>query len=163
MNSELPPFRIIAAALRTTTERLVREVVYAQDTLPAWDEFAWAVARVPVDRLAELRSACPRQLRVRYDQVSVYEVSWSNLRIAALPGWEWSHSLADTLRLAGSRLYPSRGALDELAFARESQPQLQQVRWYGAPHIERIVRWLVARPPRVQTITAVAAALQDPS
>ena len=46
MNSrDLPPFRVIAAALRTTTERLVREVVEPQDAPPQWNEFEWAVAR----------------------------------------------------------------------------------------------------------------------
>lgn len=116
---------------------------------------------VPAQRLAELRAVCPRRLRAHYEKVSLYEVSWSNLRIAALPGMEWSRTLAQTLQLARSRLYPSRLARDELAFGGAVQPQFQQVRWYGAPHAERIVRWLLARPPRVQTITAVRAALQS--
>ena len=43
--AELPPVRVIAAALRTTTERLVREVVKPRDTSPDWNDFEWAVAR----------------------------------------------------------------------------------------------------------------------
>lgn len=114
---------------------------------------------VPAHVLADLRSVCPRRLRNRFDQVSVYEVSWSNLRIPALPGREWSRTLGDTLRLAGNRLWPTRLALDELAAQLVVQPQLMQLRWYGASHAERIVRWLFTHPPRVQTMMSVRLAL----
>jgi len=42
------------------------------------------------------------------------------------------------------------------------QPHLRRVPWYQLSHGRRIVRWLVSRPPRVQTITSVAAALRNP-
>ena len=116
---------------------------------------------VPAHLLAELQCQCPRRLRDRYERVSIYEVSWSNLRIPALPGREWSRTPGDTLRFARSRLFPSRVALDELAVSKDAAPQLKQVRWYGASHFERVLRWLFTRPPRVQTITAVSAALQE--
>jgi hypothetical protein len=36
------------------------------------------------------------------------------------------------------------------------------VPWYQESQSKRIVRWLLSRPPRVQTITSVAAALLGP-
>ncbi len=42
---DLPPFAIIAATLRTTTETLAREITQPGDSAPEWDEFAWAIAR----------------------------------------------------------------------------------------------------------------------
>jgi hypothetical protein len=119
---------------------------------------------IPANWLAELRCICPRRLRERFERISIYEVSWSNLRIAALPGREWSRTLGDTLRFARSRAWPSRVALDELSAGLVAAPRIAEMRWYGAPHIERIARWLFSRPPRVQTISAVRAALRaDPA
>ncbi len=115
---------------------------------------------VPEQVLAELRSICPRRLRARYEHVPVYEVSWSNLHIAALPGHEWSRNPGDTFRLARNRLWPTRLALDELAATLVVQPQLMQVRWYGASHVERVARWIFGRPPRVQTMMSVCAAME---
>lgn len=40
----MPPFRIIQAALRKTTERLAREVVEPSTSPPDWNDFEWAVA-----------------------------------------------------------------------------------------------------------------------
>lgn len=115
---------------------------------------------VPAPVLAELASICPRRLRQRYETVSLYEVTWSNLRIAALPGAEWSRTLRDRLRFARSRIWPDRTSLDELDTTRLSQPRLMQERWYGVSHLERIARWVFGHPPRVQTISAVAEALR---
>ena len=88
-------------------------------------------------------------------------MSWSNLRIAALPGIEWSRTPVETLRLARSRFWPSRAALGDLAATLEAQPQHAQIRWYGASHAERIARWLFTRTPRVQTMSVVSAALRE--
>jgi hypothetical protein len=115
---------------------------------------------VPAQVLAELGSVCPRRLRERYEHVPIYEVSWSNLRIVTLPGREWSRSLGDTLRFARGRLWPSREALDETAATQVAQHQRMRTRWYGGSRVKRIVRGLFARPPRVQTLSAVSAALR---
>jgi hypothetical protein len=116
---------------------------------------------VPDEVLAELRPLCPRRLRERYGKVSVYEVSWSNLRITALPGHEWARTLGDTLRFARSRMVPARVARDELAAATAVAPHFTKARWYGVSHAERILRWIVSRPPRVQTLWVVSAAWRD--
>jgi hypothetical protein len=116
---------------------------------------------VPAPVLARLRSICPLWLRRRYENLPFHRVSWSNLRIEALPGCEWSRSPGEALRLLRSRLFPTREALDELALVKVFQPQLLRQRWYGASHPERIVRWLFSHPPRVQTMSALTGSLED--
>jgi len=64
------------------------------------------------------------------------------------------------LRFARNRFWPSRAALDELSAGLETLACFRDVRWYGAPHIERIARWLFSNPPRAQTFSAVLAALR---
>jgi predicted nucleotidyltransferase len=42
---QLPPFAVLARALRDTTERLARELVTPTTRAPAWNELEWRVAR----------------------------------------------------------------------------------------------------------------------
>ena len=116
---------------------------------------------IPRDVLFELRDTCPRALRFTTDRHMLTDVSWSNLRVAAFPGIAWSRTPLEALRFIRSRVLPSRIALAELQMALRAQPQLERVRWYGASHAERIVRWLFLRPPRVQTMMSVAAVLES--
>ncbi|HSC17037.1 MAG TPA: nucleotidyltransferase family protein [Gammaproteobacteria bacterium] len=41
----MPPFTVVAAALRKTTERLAAEVVQSSASPPEWSELEWAIAR----------------------------------------------------------------------------------------------------------------------
>jgi hypothetical protein len=116
---------------------------------------------VPLDVMREARSICPLPLRVASARESLTDVSWSNLHIHAFPGIFWSRTPLDALRFVRSRALPSKVALAELVTARKAQPQLEQVSWYGLSHGSRIVRWLFTRPPRVQTIVSVRAALES--
>jgi hypothetical protein len=118
---------------------------------------------IPDAQLQAFAAACPRGLRERFERHSVYDVSWSNLRIHALPGIEWSRTWSEALRFARSRALPSRAALRELHDGLEALPHLTQGRWYRATHAERIARWLFSRPARVQTLCSVRAALAEAS
>jgi hypothetical protein len=144
--------------------RLTREEWYA---LTGDGEHAWwkyPVLRmvaghfpevIPADALATARAACPAPLiRARHD---LAEVSWTNLTIPALPGYEWSRTPVELLRYARSRLVPERKALAEIADAINHHPELRRVPWYDQSHLTRILRWLTSRPPRVQTMAAVLA------
>jgi hypothetical protein len=84
-------------------------------------------------------------------------VSWTNLSIPALPGYEWSRTPLELVRYARSRLLPKRQALAEIADAIINQPALQRVPWYNQSHLTRILRWVTSRPPRVHTIATVLA------
>ncbi len=113
----------------------------------------------PPELLRFLRPRCPRILRAVSERRDLTDVSWSNLRISAFPGIAWSRSPADALRYARSRALPDRDTLELVRSAIERQPQMRRVRWYQLSQGQRIARWLLSRPPRVQTITSVAAAL----
>src|SRR6185436_18665595 len=41
----LPPFKVMAAALRKTTEHLAHELAAPTDSPPDWSDLEWAVAR----------------------------------------------------------------------------------------------------------------------
>lgn len=112
---------------------------------------------IPADALAAARAACPALLRYRSARHELAEVSWSNLSIPALPGYEWSRTPLELLRYARSRLLPKRHELTEIADAIANQPALRQVPWYDQSHLTRILRWATSRPPRVQTIATVLA------
>jgi hypothetical protein len=118
---------------------------------------------VPGGHLEDFARACRPRLRARYRSCTVYEVSWSNLRIPALPGVEWARTWREALRFARSRALPKREALDDLAKGLATLPNQSSARWYRATHAERIVRWVFSRPPRVQTILTVRAALESAS
>jgi hypothetical protein len=114
---------------------------------------------IPPEVLESFRTICPRRLRAHAQKSGLYEVSWSNLRIAALPGAEWARTPLELLRFAKSRLMPDRVALQELAQVVAVYPTYSRQRWYGVSHFERILRWVFSRPPRVQTMMSVRAAL----
>ena len=113
-------------------------------------------APVPLEDFAR---ACPRVLRLASARETLTGVSWSNLRIHAFPGMAWSRSPLDALRYAQQRVMPDRVAMDELSLVESAQPGLRQVPWYGLGHSQRILRWLVSRPPRAQTMMSLRAAL----
>ncbi len=46
--AQLPPMAAVAAALRTTTERLAQELAQPQGIAPRWSEFEWRTARAVV-------------------------------------------------------------------------------------------------------------------
>ena len=117
--------------------------------------------RIPAEALRAARAACPRMLRFAAARQSLTDVSWSNLRIPAFPGIAWSRTPFEAVRFVRSRVLPSRASLAELEVATRAQPQLDTVPWYGVSHGRRILRWLFSRPPRVQTIVSVLAALRD--
>ena len=116
---------------------------------------------VPTEVLRAASAACPRILRLAAVRHSLTDVSWSNLRIHAFPGIEWSRTPLEVLRFIRTRFVPARRALAEIEVARQAQPQLDAVPWYQLSHGRRIVRWLSSRPPRVQTMLSVTAALRD--
>lgn len=117
--------------------------------------------RIPEDVLRAARAVCPRVLRVAAERQSLTDVSWSNLRIHAFPGIAWSRTPFEALRFMRSRALPSRRSLAELECVARDQPQLDRVPWYGLPHGRRVLHWLFSKPPRVQTMVSVRAALES--
>jgi hypothetical protein len=113
---------------------------------------------VPPAPLQELRRLCPLQLRFAIDRETLTGVSWSNLRIHALPAIAWSRTPLDALRYVRSRALPSRRSIAEGQILVKAEPHLNQIRWHGLLHPKRIAPWLFSHP-RVQTMMSVTAAL----
>ena len=110
---------------------------------------------IPAEALAATRRVCSALLLHRSARHDLASVSWTNLGIPALPGYEWSRTPLELARYARSRVLPKRQALAEITDSFNHQPALQRVPWYNQSHLTRILRWLTSRPPRVQTIAAV--------
>jgi len=87
------------------------------------------------------------------------DVSWSNIKVYAFPGIQWSRTPQEAIRFMFSRLWPSRDARIEIQRFAANEPRASNIPWYGISQRERIVRWLFSRPPRVQTLLSVRAAL----
>jgi hypothetical protein len=116
---------------------------------------------IPSAVLVTARDVCRPWLRHAQRGATLTAVSWSNLRIAAFPGVAWSGSPIEALRFMRSRVFPDRVALEELENARLAMPTLDRIPWYAETHRKRIARWVFSRPPRVQTMNSLMAAVAD--
>lgn len=114
---------------------------------------------IPPTLLAQLESECPWLLARVSRRQGLMEVSWSNARIEAFPGIEWATTLREALRFAIGRIWPSQEASYGWAVFVEQNPRMAGIRWYEISHAGRMVRWVVCRPPRMQTMRSVNAAL----
>jgi hypothetical protein len=115
---------------------------------------------VPANLAVRMRPDCPRLLQARAYRQKLTDVSWSNIHIEAFPGIEWSRSLREAILFMRSRVWPSSAARLELKDAAAQIPSGGSVPWYGISHVSRIAHWIVSRPPRVQTLLSVRAALE---
>ena len=116
-------------------------------------------AAVPSSVIAHLGRESPWLLRRRYGKIRLADVSWSNMWVHAFPGIEWSGSPQEALKFMISRLWPSREREMEAQHLVSHHPGASEIPWYGIPQHARILRWLTSKPPRVQTLVAVRAAL----
>jgi hypothetical protein len=102
---------------------------------------------------------CHWFLRRTMRRQSLADVSWSNIRVYAFPGIEWSRTPCEALRFIATRIWPSRDARAELRRFAMNDPGASKIPWYGISQRARILRWIFSRPLRVQTLLAVHAAL----
>jgi putative nucleotidyltransferase-like protein len=116
-------------------------------------------AAIPPCVIARLDKECPWLLRRVARRLLLADVSWSNIRVYALPGIEWSRTPGEALRFIVSRIWPTRDARIELYRFAAHHPGASKVPWYGISQGARILRWILFRPPRVQTLITVRAAL----
>jgi Uncharacterised nucleotidyltransferase len=114
---------------------------------------------IPAPLLERLARDCPSWLRWHSRRQQLTDVSWSNIRVQAFPGLEWSRNPVEALAFMRSRIWPSREARLELKEGAAQIPDSASIPWYGISHASRILRWLFSHPPRVQTMLSVRAAL----
>jgi hypothetical protein len=116
-----------------------------------------AIPRAVVERAAK---GCPALLRQASWRHRLADVSWSQIRIRAFPGLEWSKSPREALKFMASRVFPDRESLSLLRSYSKTHASASGAPWYGLPHIERILRWVFSQPPRVQTMHSIRSALK---
>jgi hypothetical protein len=114
---------------------------------------------IPAQILARVAGECPWLLRHTIRHQHLADVSWCNLRIYAFPGIEWCRSPQEAVRFVASRVWPSRDARSELSRFAAHHPGASGIPWYGISQGARVVRWIFTRPPRVQALLPVRAAL----
>jgi Uncharacterised nucleotidyltransferase len=114
---------------------------------------------IPSTVFSRLDVECPWLLARCARRQRLGDVSWSNIRIAAFPGVEWSQTMGEALAFMRSRIWPSREVRLELKIGTAEIPGVTTVPWYGISQGSRILRWVFSRPPRVQTLLSVKAAL----
>jgi Uncharacterised nucleotidyltransferase len=120
-------------------------------------------ATIPPDFCAKLNLECPWLLAKLTKRQRLADVSWSNIRIEAFPGVEWCRTPQEALKFMSSRIWPSRADRLELKLGAAQIQGSSSIPWYGSSHGARILRWIFSRPPRVQTLLSVQAALaQEP-
>jgi hypothetical protein len=117
---------------------------------------------IPSFVMARLDAECPWALRKIIRMQRLTDVSWSNIRVYALPGIEWSRTPQEALRFIVSRVWPSKDTRLELRRFAAHHAGASKLPWYGISQGARIFRWAFSRPPRVQTLLAVRAALAQP-
>jgi hypothetical protein len=118
-------------------------------------------AAIPPSVIARLARGCPWLLRRSAAKLCLSDVSWSNMWVRAFPGIEWSRSPQEGVRFMVSRLWPSGERELEAQHLVSRHPGVSEIPWYGISQRARMLRWLVSKPPRVQTLVAVRAALSQ--
>lgn len=116
---------------------------------------------IPAETLGEAASSCPRALRRWADRHLLTDISWSNLRICAVPGISWARTPLEAARLIRNRAWPKRAARVQRERFLETNPRYGQIAWYRISQGHRILRWLFSRPPRVPTMLVLRSALQS--
>jgi hypothetical protein len=114
-------------------------------------------SRIPAYVLARASQDCPRVLTKLTAAHSLTEVSYSNLRIDAFPGIEWSQSIPLALKYVWNRCRPPA---DHIAWRvnAKSTGWAAGSEWSAMSQGRRILKWLGARPVRPAAMHAVRAA-----
>jgi len=116
-------------------------------------------SEIPPRVLAALAGDCPYLLRRIAGRKSLYDVSYSYPWVDALPGIEWSQSLREAFGYAANRVWPSATQVALRSRFADTQAGAKRSEWAHASQSARILRWMVSRPPRLFTMSAVQAAL----
>jgi hypothetical protein len=112
--------------------------------------------------LVSVGAGCPWLLQQACQRRSLTEVSFSHLWISAFPGIEWAQSMREMLAYVGRRLLPDAEARAMREVITAAQPFAAEDPWARMSQGRRIVRWLIARQVRAETLRPVRMALAEP-
>jgi hypothetical protein len=116
---------------------------------------------VPKDGLAALADHCQWTLRRATRHQSLSDVSLSYPWIEAFPGIGWCRSLAEVIELIVSRIRPGDEMLRLRKVMVETQVSATQTDWGRLSQGQRMLRWVVSRQTRADTLHAVRSALSQ--
>jgi hypothetical protein len=117
---------------------------------------------VPISTLSELQRSCPPRLRRYTQHHSLTDFSLSSVWIRALPGIEWSRSLAESAKYMVQRMRPDADARKVRQHDAENAPWIVNSRWRGVSQTSRIMRWMTSRPTKAATMYVVRETLAQP-
>jgi len=117
---------------------------------------------IPPRALEAIRPSCSRMLARISRRATISDVSLSYPWMDALPALGWSASIRESLSYILSRVRPPDWRTSELRYTAETESWATENNWYQLSQCRRVLRWMVSRPSRVQTMYAVRAALARP-
>jgi hypothetical protein len=117
---------------------------------------------VPKDVLAALTEHCQWTVQRLTRRQSLTDVSLSYPWIEAFPGIGWCRSLAEVMELIYSRIRPGEETLRLRKVEVETQVPAANSDWGNLSQGRRMLRWLLSRQTRAQTLHAVRTALTAP-
>jgi Uncharacterised nucleotidyltransferase len=118
-------------------------------------------ACVPAELLQRVAADCHWTLKSVYRRKSVAEVSLSHLWISAFPGLEWARTPQAMLDYALGRLAPDQETRRLRKVKALTQPLASGGRWSQLSQRERMLRWILSRQARNETLQPVRAALRE--
>jgi len=117
---------------------------------------------IPAPVLSELQAYCQWNLRRLARGQTLSDVSMSYLWIEAFPGIGWSRSLSEMLECIRSRIRPSAETRRLRKTVVETEIASSNSDWARLSQGRRMLRWIVSRQPRPDTLHAVKTALAQP-
>jgi hypothetical protein len=117
---------------------------------------------VPAPVLTELQAYCQWNLRRLARRQTLSDVSLSYLWIEAFPGIGWSRSLSEMLECMRSRIRPTAETRRLRTAIAQTEVASSNSEWTRLSQGQRILRWIVSRQPRPDTLHAVRTALAQP-
>jgi hypothetical protein len=114
---------------------------------------------IPTRVLVALAAGFPRLSGAITRRQTLTDVSLSRLRIDAFPGIQWSRSASEMARYVMSRVHPSRETLELRKKALQLQSATSTSRWHHLSQFQRMLRWVMSRPVRAETIYSIRMAL----
>jgi hypothetical protein len=114
---------------------------------------------IPAAVLERCERQCPRSLARRSRLWTLTDLSISYLWIDAFPGIAWATTLGARARYALGRIFPEREMRVARAELVRTDAKYGESDWAKLSQPRRILRWLTSRPPRVETMAPVQAAL----
>ncbi len=147
------------------------EVVFCQAARTAEGSLWWAfppltlAARyyccVPQWVLARTSRGCHWPLKRVYRRRTLAGASLSHLWVSAFPGIEWARSPRQVLEYAAARVVPSADTVHMRKALATVQPRVSGGAWAQLSQGQRMLRWMMSRQARHETLQPVRAALRD--